>query len=231
MSEKKKMLFHRIFWLVLVLLGAFLPSIIESFRPKLKIVNYECYVSYYYETLNSSSCEVKIEFNRSVWDFEEVKLAFYDANGDFIEVVEEYFFVSDNNDKIIYNDYISVDGKVDSFEIISHSFTPMTCIWPYLTLIISIPMLISALLLSYKEVEFNGKKISVYAGFYHHRLRVDGELCDEHNTLKTWSAIKLSTLIKKEDGETDNIEATISLTNRIAIKANGKLVDNKHIIK
>jgi hypothetical protein len=47
-----------------------------------------------------------------------------------------------------------------------------------------------------------------------------------HNTLTTFSAIKLSTTIKAENEEESDvvIDATISLTNRIAIKADNKLV-------
>lgn len=229
--EKKKLIIHRVVWLGFVLLGIFLPSIVEYFKPKLEIVDYECYVEEYYEYSNETSCDVEITFNRplSIFGDNEVRVSFYDKTGKLIDVVEEMFFIDESNDKIATNNYLWIKGEVDSFEIEEHSFEPQTCVWPYLTLCISIPMLIAALLLSYKEIEYKGKKISVYAGFYHHTLRINGELCDEHNTLVTWSAIKLSTTTQDDESEPDKIEATISLTNRIAIKVNDKILKDKHI--
>ena len=62
--------------------------------------------------------------------------------------------------------------------------------------------------------------ISVYAGWYQHTLRINGKLCDEHNTLVNFTPIQLSTTT----GDGIKIEAMISLTNRISIKANDKLI-------
>ena len=81
-------------------------------------------------------------------------------------------------------------------------------------------MLIDALLVVYKEYDYKGKKLSVYAGFYHRTLRIDGEKCDEHNTIVAFSPIYLSTTL--EDGT--KVEATITLTNRVSLKLNDKLL-------
>ena len=83
-----------------------------------------------------------------------------------------------------------------------------------------IAFLITAFLISYKEYNYDGNIISVYSGWYHHTLRINGELYDEHNTLFNYTPIILSTIF----GE-DIIEAKISLTNRIAVKVNNKLIN------
>lgn len=79
--------------------------------------------------------------------------------------------------------------------------------------------LICSFLISYKEYNYKDRVISIYAGWYHHTLRIDGELCDEHNTLVSHTAITLSTTL---DGEI--IEARITLSNRISVKVNNKLL-------
>lgn len=84
-------------------------------------------------------------------------------------------------------------------------------------------MFISTLLLSYKEYVIDDKIISVYVGFYHHTLRINGEKYDEHNTIMTFTPIRLSTTL--ENGR--KIEVIISLTNRISTKLNDKILMSK----
>lgn len=215
MNEKKKLLMHRLIWLSLTILIILLPIIINAFQPKLKMIDSECYVDYY-EYSDTTSCDITLYFNREV-NSGYATINFYDSNNNLIDSIEEYFF---SDGKEASNLYTSIDGNVDSYEIVAYDFETYSGIYGiYGLLIIAIPMLISALLLSYKECNYNGKTISVYAGFYHHTLRVDGELCDEHNTLISFTSIKLSTT----DKDNSKIEANISLTNRIAIKVNDKL--------
>ena len=71
--------------------------------------------------------------------------------------------------------------------------------------------------ISYKEIEYNGKTISTYSGYFHHTLRVDGELCDEETSGGSWVPIKLSTVL---DGK-DLIE--VKMTMCTTIKINGKI--------
>ena len=59
----------------------------------------------------------------------------------------------------------------------------------------------------------------VYAGWYHHYILINGEKYDEHNTITFFTPILLSASL--DDGS--EVKATISLTNRIALKINGKL--------
>lgn len=89
--------------------------------------------------------------------------------------------------------------------------------------IVAFVIFIMSFFLSYKEYQYNKKTISVYAGYFHHTLRIDGEKYDEHNTLSSFIPIVLSTTL--DDGT--KLEAKISLTNRITLKINDKLYEKK----
>lgn len=89
--------------------------------------------------------------------------------------------------------------------------------------IVALVIFIMSFFLSYKEYQYNTKTISIYAGFIHHTLRVDGKKCDEYNTLSSYVPIVLLTTL--EDGT--KIEAKISLSNRITLKINDKLYEKK----
>lgn len=216
MDEKKKLLMHRLIWLSLTIFVILLPIIISVFQPKLELLDSECYVDYY-ESIDTTSCDITLYFNREV-NSGYATINFYDSNNNLIDSLEKYFY---SYGKEASNSYISIDGNVDSYEIVSYNLEPYNDIYGmYILLFITVPMLICALLLTYKKYNYNGKTISVYAGFYHHTLRIDGELCDEHNTIMSFTPIMLSTT----DSEGNKIEANISLTNRIAIKVNDKLL-------
>ncbi|MBQ7917758.1 MAG: hypothetical protein IJ310_02955 [Clostridia bacterium] len=232
MTEKKKVWFHRILWASLSLFFILLPIIIDIFQPKLEIVSDNASIVEYYESLNETACEVNVEFNRDVYGG-YIEVAFYDASGNFLDCDEYYFYSSTSNNNIVSNTYIVVPGEADSYEIISHSIEPATDYYSISgLLIITIPMFISALFVNYQERKYNGKTISVYAGFFHNTLRVNGELVDSHNTLTTYSTIYLETIIEsnEENVEPVLIEASITLTNRIAIKANKKLLKDSHFV-
>ncbi len=218
MNEKKKMWMHRLIWLGLTVFVILLSVIINAAKPKLKIVDSECSIDYF-SPLDKTDCKITLYFNRNVYDGYAV-INFYDTGNVLLDSKEEYFF---NDGNLATNIFCSVNGEVSFYEIVSYDFEPSDNVYfIYYFLIITIPMLICSFLISYKECNINGKLVSVYAGFYHHTLRIDGELCDEHNTLFTYSPIKLGATDK--DGS--KIEATISLSNRIAIKVNDKLYKN-----
>ena len=72
----------------------------------------------------------------------------------------------------------------------------------------------------YRKYEHNGQTIEIYAGYYNHYIKVNNEKYDEHKTLVTFSPIVLSCTL--ESG--DKMQATISLTNRVSLKINDKLL-------
>ena len=105
----------------------------------------------------------------------------------------------------------------------SAAFYSLYFIISYCDIAIALPFFIGSLFLSCKKYRYNGSNIVVYAGWFHHYLKMDGEVLDEHNTFVTFTAIVLSCTLN--DGT--RLQATISLTNRIALKINDRLYKNK----
>lgn len=85
--------------------------------------------------------------------------------------------------------------------------------------VVSLAFFIGSLLLSYRAYEYEGNTIIVYVGWYHHYLKVNGEVADEHNTILTFTTIQLSCTL--EDGTL--VQAAVTLTNRISLKINNRL--------
>ena len=81
---------------------------------------------------------------------------------------------------------------------------------------------IRSLLLSCKVYEYKGKDIIVYAGWFHHYIKVNEKILDEINTIMTYTHISLSCTL--DDGTT--VAATITLANRISLKINNQLYTN-----
>lgn len=77
----------------------------------------------------------------------------------------------------------------------------------------------SSMLLNCKVYDYEGNQIIIYAGWCHHYIKVNGEKYDEHNTIATFTPIKLN--CKLDDGTV--LDATISLSNRISLKINDRL--------
>ena len=88
---------------------------------------------------------------------------------------------------------------------------------------LSLCYFIGTLLLLVKHYRYSDKEITIYAGWFYNYLKIDGEVLDEHNTFVTFTAIVLSCTL--DDGT--RLQATISLTNRIALKINDRLYKNK----
>lgn len=78
---------------------------------------------------------------------------------------------------------------------------------------------ISSLSLSCKTYAYKDYKIIAYAGWFHHYIKVNGEIVDEHNTLISFVPITLSSTL--DNGE--KIFARISTFNSISLKINDKL--------
>ena len=216
MDERKKILIHRIIWLSILLIFIFLPTIVLNCQPELKLISSECYTS---SNEYSSECEIELKFNRKV-ENGKISIAFYDVDDNLIDIHHIYF--DEEGKTITETEYVY--GVVGSYEIISHNFeTPFEYVelMFYFIPLVAIIFVIT-LLLNYKEYEFNGKTISVYAGVNKHYLKIDGEKYDEHNSILIFTPIKLSTKF-----EEISVEATISLTNSITLKINDKLQQPK----
>lgn len=110
-----------------------------------------------------------------------------------------------------YNDYnISV--------IILFIFLLSVC---FIFSFFSFVLFIGSFNIKFEEYEYNDIKIGVYAGFYHHYLKINGMKCDEYNCSTSFSLIKLSTVIENNI----KIEATISTSNAVSVKVNDILIE------
>lgn len=196
-----------------------LPPIISFFEPELMLVDSRCLVDY--DGVRYSECDIELTFNLEVRSG-SAYISFYDENENLLVTKDVWFF---DDGKVVNKTVSYIPGNVKFFEVNSFNFyTPLNFFdyldaFYYLQLIIFIFFFVEALLISYKEYEYKGRKISVYSGFYHHTLRIDGEIYDEHNTIATFTPIKLS--CTTEEG--DIVSATISITYRISLKINNKL--------
>lgn len=65
-----------------------------------------------------------------------------------------------------------------------------------------------------------GNEVVVFAGLYDHYIEVNGERVDEYKSAFYFTPIKMSYNIN----ENEKIDVIISLTNKISVKINGKLV-------
>lgn len=219
--EKKKILIHRLVTLILLILGIIIPIIIANIPAKeAELIDDSGYINYYYEDLDSTSCEIEVVFNCTV-NSGYITVAFYDSSDKLLLEEERYFYGYDNT----LSSTFYVDGYVDSYEIISYDVSE-TKKDPYIMIRLFIIgdtivfiFFIASLTYAYKEYEYNGNIILVYAGEYHHYIKVNGIKTDEHNTAVSYTAIPLSCTL---DDDTD-IKVTITMSNRITLKINNKL--------
>ncbi len=210
--EEKKILFSRLISIVVILLCIFTPIIISSvLSSKLEIVDDSGQMD------SSYSCEIEVKFNMNV-DSGDICVAFYDSKGNLLDKQTNWFYDS-------YGDTLSstfyIDSAVDSYEILWYDVSIDNYYWYWFCIIgfIAFIFLICSLLLSYKAYDYCGRDIEVYAGFYHHYMKVDGIKTDEYNTIVSWTPIQLSCTINSSV----YLQATISLTNRISLKINNML--------
>ncbi len=219
-NEKAKPLIYRITALTLLLMIVFLPLIMDASKPEIELLEDECYAEYY-EYLDESNVEMYLTFNRDVYSI-YATVKFYDAQGVCLETkrIEFYGYGKDAE-----SFYTTVQGNVDSYEIVEYEYELAPALDGYIhypLIFIALIFLILAFLPNYKEYEYSGRIISVYAGLMHYTLRVNGELYDKHTTLNDLVSINLSTIL--EDGT--HLWATISSLRRITLKINNIIAKN-----
>lgn len=173
----------------------------------------------YYSSLNESSCEIQLECNRRV-DGATAEICFYATENLTYPICTktvEMFGIGDTLTAYVHD----IPDNVKSFQIKSITIQDnISCLLIFSCACLpALLFFISALLLSCNVYIYNDKKIVVYAGWYHHYILINGEKYDEHNTITFFTPILLSASL--DDGS--EVKATISLTNRIALKINGKL--------
>lgn len=223
MSEKQASIVHKIIWASLVIFVLFIPWLDKN-NPRLMLMDSN--VAYdYYSYSNTSMVDVDLTFNRDVSEYGSATIEFYDNNHKSLGLRKIIFF---NYYHSNYNTTVSgsttIAGKINSYSIINYDFKPYSKYSNlYFLLLIVIPCLIGAFLISYKQYNYNGINITIYSGWYHHTLRVNGKLSDEHNSIFSFTPFRLCATL--DDGT--KLEASVTLTNRISLKINDKLIQNK----
>lgn len=222
--EKIAIIVQRLIYFVLLIISLLLTIFLKPIHPQLEIIDENVTIDD--ESIGTMTCSVSVTFNQEV-ESGYITLAFYDENGKQLETTREYF---SGYGETVTSSYIIVNGKADSYEILSFEMNlPSDDLFLTLKLCIGIvvcavffALFISSLFFNCKQFELDNRKIVVYAGAYRHYLKIDGEVFDEHNTLTTHVPIVLSTVYNGH-----LIQATISLTYRIALKIDNKLVRRK----
>lgn len=78
---------------------------------------------------------------------------------------------------------------------------------------------VTSFFVHYKRATVGENTIEIYAGYYHHYLKVNGETVDEHNSLIYFLPIVFETVLTGGD----MLKVTITLSNGITVKINDKL--------
>lgn len=221
LPEQNRILTKRIGSFVLllsVLLISLLIFFIRMLQPA-QIIDCKCTIIEYYSTLNETDCKIEIECDRDVIDG-VAQISFFESSSTIPTSTYNVQLYGDN-DNYLWS-YLTVSGEVTQYTIESYDFTTKKSNYIPFFLYACVPCIlyfISVLLLTCSIYHYNDKTIVVYAGWYHHYILINGEKYDEHNTLIPFTPITLTATL--DDGS--EVKATISLTNRVALKINGKL--------
>lgn len=220
--ETKKIRNYRVISLVVLICIIIIYVIISNIpEENYEITDAACNILEYYEYSDATECELVITFDRKCYG--SICVDFYDKDEKLLSSERRIFTCDDNSIATIT---FFIDGKVDIYDIVSYDvytldYQPLGD--EILSLgIIPFLLFIDSLFLSCREYEYNGTNIVVYAGFYHHYIKVNGKIFDEHNTIVSFTAIPLSCTL--DDGT--DIEVVITLTNRISLKINNRLNTN-----
>jgi len=214
--EKKKVLVRRIIGLIFAGLLIILEVLLCTLKPK--IVDHEGFIVDYYPSINSTTCEIKLTFDMPVYDA-DVTIAFYDENGNLLDTVTEWFYGGNGNGKTLTELFVSIDGEVESYEIVSYSsqFVLMPGLWVVPISLFVLLILLLAFGSKCKVYYYNGKRIVVFSGYFHNHIKVDGQIYDEYTTFTSFTPITLSCDVGEK------IEARISPSGFITLKVNGIL--------
>ena len=217
-KEKKFVWINRAVYIALIV-ACIIAIIVLAIPPSTpKLVKSECLVdnSYY----DSSSYEVFLTFDKEVDDVSGT-VYFYDENGDFLTSEHTSFY--GYGEKTV-STTLFIDGFADSFSVENIVATAYYSYFNYFYIIILLLLIVLFVVicveLNYKEYIYDGHEIIAYAGYSHHYIKIDGEKTDEHNSVFFLTPIYLSSDLD----ENTVVSATISITNRISVKVNNRLI-------
>ena len=228
MLERLKLTFRKLIWSIIFLLSLLVPSWARNAQP----VNFTLLdtngFSEYSESLDYSTCEIEFTFNQPVADG-YATISFYDSKGLLLTTETGHFSPSAQSPNVASCTFYFIEGDVESFnveacDIVDETTAACRFVGNYLWIatVIFGALFFQAWLCNYKVYRYYDLKISVYAGYYHNYITVNGQKMDEHNTFQSFAPIYLSCTL--EDGTLLNV--TISTLNRIVLKINNQLYKN-----
>ena len=220
MKEKRFIILHRILWSGLALLIIIFPHFLKLFEPEVELVKEDVYVDYSYST---ATVDVELQFSHAV-SYVDIWISFYDENDNLITEDNPIYSISED----IFHDfvcYVTVGDKtIEYYEITQLYFNyeiidmDMYYVGSNFFLVIFISLFIMSFFLKYKEYIYENKVISVYAGWYRHYLKINGEKVDEFN-----GGSFMPIFLNANIDENTRIDVIITRYNGITFKINGKL--------
>lgn len=215
--------------IIMLVLFAFIPWGFSP-SPSPKLISHEGYLVNDNDGYSGGAYyRIELVFDKSVSDC-YVVIDIFDSNGDYFKTIEENFYGTHSYyTATVYSSDIYLP-KNAGYKIVSYDASAadassadggyMLLRWSIYALIVCIGLIpLLFLLCAHCNVYlYNGKEIIVFAGINKHYIKINGEIFDEHNS---WFYFLI--VLSCKDGE-DFFEATVSATNSIRLKANGKLI-------
>lgn len=214
-------LVHRVIAIIVALICVIIMIVISAPKSQAVLIDDEGYVESYSDILDSTTCEIVLNFDKEIYSA-DVLVSFYDENNDYLGNEYSTFYAFDDDE---VSERFYVDGEVGyySVDIINIEMPGLSGEAIIIDTILSLLVmcwLIDSFLLSCKKYNVDGCEIIVFAGFANHYIKANGVKIDEYKTVFKFSPITMNATL--ENGKV--ITATVSTTNRIAVKINNRLV-------
>lgn len=219
--EREKILIIRLITIIICLLIFIIPFIVDVVN-KVEIISDTCETRYY-EYEDESYCKVTITIDKDVilTDNSKIKVEFFDVNEYSLGVYDSDFLnFTDEKQK---HTYFNITGNVEYYEILDyelHVYNVIAKIICWGLAFFVFIFFIETLTLNYKRYKIANNEIIVYVGLFHHYIKINDVIADEHNTLITFSPIYLSCAMDQDN----MINVTITTFNRISLQCNNMLV-------
>lgn len=177
---------------------------------------------------NEYSYEVEIEFNVPVESC-DVQISFYGKNDTLLHTETTTFFMDGDAKNSLEASFVFERSEdIYAYKIIEFSKVKLKndaesyIIFCFIVIeIILFVVLLYVFSRRCRVYNYNENKIIVYAGIFHNYMKINRIKVDEYNSWITFTPIVLCCPLKDET----MIQATISLSNRIALKVNNRLFE------
>ena len=219
--EKKVILLNILIAVAFLVICIIIIAVISTPEEPATFIGDEGYVDTYYEAIEETSCEIVLKFDKELYKA-EATVSFYDADSNLLDVQTKTFYGYDETE---LSELFFVDGIVEYYSVDNVNVEEPEIDSDIIFVDIILGIIVGGFFLciaflSCKEYDHEQCKIVVYAGWTNHYMKVNGVKVDEHRTTFSLVPITLSTTL--ETG--DVITATISVSNRISVKFNNRLI-------